>query len=72
MTSAKDYLGVGTSVGFSIILPLLLISYVFDGSIFILVSFFFLYNFKQQVSCTELEFLNKMLNPGILESRDLR
>jgi hypothetical protein len=31
---------VGTSVGFSIILPLLLVSYVFDGSIFILVRFF--------------------------------
>ncbi len=23
-------------------------------------------------ACSELEFLNKMLNPGILESRDLR
>jgi len=34
----QDYLGVGVTVGFSIITPLLLITYIFDGSIFVLES----------------------------------
>ena len=34
----QDYLGVGTAGGFSIIIPILLFTYIFDGSIFVLVN----------------------------------
>jgi len=34
----QDYLGVGVAVGFSIIIPIILVAYIFDGSLFVLES----------------------------------
>ena len=35
-----DFLGVGTSVGFAIVIPLVFVTYLGDGNILIFVSFF--------------------------------
>ena len=34
----NDFLGVGTSVGFLLILPLILLTYIWDGNLLIFVS----------------------------------